>query len=108
MAETTEVAVKATSIPTSDDLSRVLKFTREEFVYDGETREDALARGTPRRRAFDAALAELEAGAKHPSVSWRQQFSLLVGLERLMAQEEPHLADGTVLSAHQVDALSGT
>src|SRR3954451_522709 len=32
----------------------------------------------------------------------------MLGLERLLAQEEPHLADGTVLSAHQVDALSGT
>ena len=32
----------------------------------------------------------------------------MLGLERLLAQDEPHLADGTVLSAHQVDALSGT
>ena len=32
----------------------------------------------------------------------------MLGLERLMAQDEPHLVDGTVLSAHQVDALSGT
>ena len=36
------------------------------------------------------------------------QFSLLLGLERLLSEEEPHLVDGTVLSAHQVDALSGT
>jgi hypothetical protein len=108
MAETTEVAVKATSIPTSSDLSRAHEFTREEFVYEGETPDDALAPGTARRRAFDAALAEIEAGAEHPSVEWRQQFSLLVGLERVLAEEEPHLADGTVLSAHQVDALSGT
>jgi len=32
----------------------------------------------------------------------------MLGLERLMAQDEPKLADGTVLNAHQVDALSGT
>ena len=32
----------------------------------------------------------------------------MLGLERLLAEEEPHLADGTTLSAHQVDALSGT
>ena len=28
----------------------------------------------------------------------------MLGLERLLAEEEPHLADGTMLSAHQVDA----
>src|ERR1019366_3990731 len=33
---------------------------------------------------------------------------LLLGLERLLSEEEPTLVDGTVLSAHQVDALSGT
>jgi len=31
-----------------------------------------------------------------------------VGLERLLSEDEPTLADGAVLSAHQVDALSGT
>ena len=43
-----------------------------------------------------------------PSVEWRRRFSLLLGLERLLGEEEPRLVDGTVLSAHQVDALSGT
>ena len=47
-------------------------------------------------------------GCKQPSVEWRRRFSLLLGLERLLGEEEPHLVDGTVLSAHQVDALSGT
>ncbi len=66
--------------------------------------------GSPRRRALDQALAELEAdpSAKHPSTAWRREFSLLLGLERLLSDDEPKLADGTVLSAHQVDALSGT
>ena len=32
----------------------------------------------------------------------------MLGLERLLSEDEPHLADGTKLSAHQVDALSGT
>ena len=41
-------------------------------------------------------------------MEWRREFSLLLGLERLLAQDEPHLADGTELTAHQVDALSGT
>ena len=70
----------------------------------------ALAPGSPRRRALDQALAELEEDpkTKHPSTAWRREFSLLLGLERLLSEEEPKLADGTVLSAHQVDALSGT
>ena len=33
---------------------------------------------------------------------------MLLGLERLLFEDEPHLADGTLLSAHQVDALAGT
>src|SRR5581483_4752294 len=45
---------------------------------------------------------------KTPSIEWRRDYSLLLGLERLLSEDEPHLADGTVLSAHQVDALSGT
>src|SRR5918997_6717790 len=58
--------------------------------------------------ALDDALAELDAGREQPSVEWRQHYSLLLGLERLVAQDEPHLADGTTLTPHQVDALSGT
>jgi ribonuclease E len=93
---------------TADAIARAEKLTRERFVFDGETLEDALAPGSARRRALDAALIEVEAGHKQPSVQWRRDFSLLLGLERLLSEEEPHLADGTVLSAHQVDALSGT
>ena len=104
MANTTEVAEKAAAIPSREELERVEKFTREPFAPD----PDALRPGTARRRAFDAALAEIEAGLEEPSVEWRQQYSLMLGLERLLADDEPKLADGTVLSAHQVDALSGT
>ena len=70
--------------------------------------QEALAPGTARRRALDAALADVEAGLKVPSLEWRQEYSLLLGLERLLSEDEPKLVDGTVLSAHQVDALSGT
>jgi ribonuclease E len=94
--------------PTPAAIARAEKFTREHFVYEGESLEDALAPGGARRAALDAALAELEAGAKQPSIEWRRNFSLLLGLERLLSEDEPHLVDGTVLSAHQVDALSGT
>jgi hypothetical protein len=93
---------------TPSAIARAEKLTRERFIYEGETIEEALAPGSARRRALDAALAELDGGAKQPSVEWRRNFSLLLGLERLLSEEEPHLADGTVLSAHQVDALSGT
>src|SRR6201985_387279 len=97
-----------TPFPSPDAIARAELLTRERFVYDGETLEEALAPGSARRRALDAALAELDAGNKQPSIEWRRQFSLLLGLERLLSEEEPHLADKTVLSAHQVDALSRT
>ena len=97
-----------TPFPEPAAIARAELFTREQFVYEGETLEDALSPGSARRRALDAAVTELDAGADRPSIEWRRQFSLLLGLERLLSEEEPQLADGAVLSAHQVDALSGT
>src|ERR1044072_1516927 len=108
MAETTPVATTATPLPSTDAIERASKFTREPFLSEGEDAAALLASGTAHRRALDAALAEIEAGLEVPSVGWRRNFSLLLGLERLLSQDEPHLVDGTVLSAHQVDALSGT
>jgi hypothetical protein len=110
MAESTSVALVAATIPSSADIARAEKLVRERFLHEGEDPTVALAPGTPRRRALDQALAELEADpkTKHPSTAWRREFSLLLGLERLLSEEEPKLVDGTVLSAHQVDALSGT
>ena len=98
----------STPFPSPAAIARAELFTRERFVYDGESLEDALSPGSARRRALDAALAELDNDAKVPSIDWRRQFSMLLGLERMLSDEEPHLVDGTVLSAHQVDALSGT
>ncbi|MGC1852649.1 MAG: DEAD/DEAH box helicase family protein, partial [Solirubrobacterales bacterium] len=83
------------------------EFAREALLLDGEGPE-ALAPGTARRRALDAALKELDEGAEHPSIQWRRDFSLLLGLERLLADEPPKLRDGAELNPHQVDALSGT
>ena len=99
---------ESTPFPDPAVIARAEVFTREQFIYEGETLEEALAPGSARRRALDAALAEIEGDAKQPSVQWRRSFSLLLGLERLLSEDEPHLADGAVLSAHQVDALSGT
>ena len=98
----------STPLPNIAAIARAEAFTREQFVYQGEALEDALGPGSARRRAVDAALAEIASGLKQPSVQWRRKFSLLLGLERLLSEDEPHLADGAVLSAHQVDALSGT
>ncbi|HEV2724035.1 MAG TPA: DEAD/DEAH box helicase family protein, partial [Thermoleophilaceae bacterium] len=77
-------------------------------MLEGDDPAAVLLPGTPRRRALDAALAEIAAGRDEPSLQWRREFSLILGLERLLSQDEPKLKDGTVLSAHQVDALSGT
>ncbi|MDX6718478.1 MAG: ribonuclease, partial [Solirubrobacteraceae bacterium] len=77
-------------------------------MHAGETTEDALGTGTARRRALDAALLEIDAGAKVPSPEWRRRYSLMLGLERVLSDDEPKLADGTSLNPHQVDALSGT
>jgi superfamily II DNA or RNA helicase len=106
LAETSSALADA-PVP-GDVLSRAEEFARESFVLPGEDAAQALAPGTARRAALDDAVAELEAGREEPSVEWRRAYSLMLGLERLLADEEPHLADGTVLNAHQVDALSGT
>jgi ribonuclease E len=110
MAESTSVALAAATIPSSAEIKRAEKLVRERFLHEGEDAAVALAPGTPRRRALDQALAELaeDPKTKHPSTAWRREFSLMLGLERLLSDQEPKLADGTVLSAHQVDALSGT
>jgi superfamily II DNA or RNA helicase len=106
MAKTSEVAASA-AVPSSTDIDRAAKFAREPFLLDGEGPE-ALAPGTARRRALDAALKEIDGGAEEPSIEWRRAFSLLLGLERLLAEEPPKLRDGAELNPHQVDALSGT
>jgi len=108
MADTNTAVEPAASKLKAADLKRASLFAREDFVRDGEDQSVVLAPGTPRRIAFDAALVEVDAGAKTPSQSWRRRWSLLLGLERILAEEEPHLIDGAVLGVHQVDALSGT
>ncbi|UGS39254.1 DEAD/DEAH box helicase [Capillimicrobium parvum] len=98
----------AAPLPPAADIARAEKFTRERFVHEGEDAAVALGPGSARRRALDAALAELAQGLDYPSPEWRRAYSLLLGLERLLSEDEPHLADGTLLNPHQVDALSGT
>ncbi|MFL5968976.1 MAG: DEAD/DEAH box helicase [Gaiellaceae bacterium] len=79
----------------------------EPFLREGEDPAHVLAPGTSRRRALDDAVAEIEAGNRSPSPAWKVQYGLMLGLERVLAEERPHLASGTELRRHQVDALAG-
>src|SRR5205085_1037821 len=79
----------------------------EPFLRDGENVAEVLAPGTARRRALDDALAEIDAGRPRPSSQWKVRYALMLGLERVLAEEEPHTATGTGLRRHQVDALAG-
>ena len=103
-----KTASAAASVPSQADIARAESFTRETFVHAGEEVAVALAAGAPRRKALDAALAEMDAGIDVPSTHFRRDWSLLLGLERILSDEVPCLADGTTLNPHQVDALSGT
>src|SRR3954470_14139727 len=108
MADSMSAAAEAAPIPEQAAIARAEAFTRERFVHDGEDVAVALAPGSGRRRALDDALRELDGGAEVPSTRWRRRYALLLGLERLLSDDEPRLADGTLLNPHQVDALSGT
>src|SRR5436190_5707401 len=79
----------------------------EPFLHDGEDHTQALAPGTARRRALDDALAEIDAGRQRPSPQWKVRYGLMLGLERVLADPEPHTATGTPLRRHQIDALAG-
>jgi ribonuclease E len=101
-------AAEAASIPDQAAIERAEAFTRERFVHDGEDPAVALGPGSARRRALEDALRELDGGAEVPSTRWRRRYALLLGLERVLSENEPRLADGALLNPHQVDALSGT
>jgi ribonuclease E len=107
MSNTTGAVAGAATRLSSQEIERVSKFAREPILLDGERPND-LAPGSARWLAVDAALAELDAGRETPSQEWRRNYSLVLGLERLLDSERPTLLDGAELSEHQVDALSGT
>src|SRR6266853_2600240 len=79
----------------------------EPFMRSDEDAAIVLAPGTAFRRALDDALAEMQAGLKAPSPEWRTHYALMLGLERVLSEKPPHLASGTELRRHQVDALTG-
>jgi hypothetical protein len=79
----------------------------EPLLHDGEDAAVALAPGTVRRAALDAAVAEMDRGELAPSFRWRRDYALVLGLERVLSEPQPKLPSGTTLRRHQVDALAG-
>ncbi len=74
---------------------------------DDEDPETTLRSGSALRHALDDALSEIEAGLTEPSSEWKVRYALMLGLERVLSEKPPHLASGTELRRHQVDALAG-
>jgi ribonuclease E len=79
----------------------------ESLLHAGEDPARALAPGTARRGALDAALREIDMDLPRPSADFRRRFALMLGLERILSEPTPSLASGLTLRAHQVDALAG-
>jgi ribonuclease E len=86
---------------------RAEAWSGESFLHPGEDAAEVLAEGRARRRALDAALAEMEAGRRSPSSAWKVEYALMLGLERVLTDKPPRLASGTELRRHQIDALAG-
>ena len=86
---------------------RVEAWSGESFIHPGEEIAEVLAEGRARRRALDAALAEIESGRRTPSPGWKVEYALMLGLERVLTDKPSRLASGTELRRHQVDALAG-
>src|SRR4051794_7912628 len=104
--------IEQTPLPRADDALAdaavdASAWAGEPFVHDGEEPAKILAPGTARRRALDDALDEVARGLKTPSPQWKVRYALMLGLERVLSQKPPHLADGTELRRHQIDALAG-
>jgi superfamily II DNA or RNA helicase len=109
MSNTTEHPTIAPEAPDalSDSAARAEAWAGEPILHSEEDPAIVLAPGTSRRRALDEAIAEIEAGRKEPSSEWKVRFGLMLGLERVLSERPPHLASGTELRRHQVDALAG-
>jgi superfamily II DNA or RNA helicase len=86
---------------------RATAWAGEPFLHEDEDPSVVLAPGTARRCALDEALAEIDAGRAEPTPEWRVRFALMLGLERTLSEKPPHLASGTELRRHQIDALAG-
>jgi ribonuclease E len=109
MQEATEHSTLAAA--ESDGLTaaarRAEAWAGEPFLHPDEDPAEALGEGRARRRALDDALAEMDAGRRTPSSEWKIRYALMLGLERVLADQPPRLASGTELRRHQIDALAG-
>src|SRR5438128_5432109 len=109
MQETTQIPTTASEA--TDGLPaaalRAEAWAGEPLLREGEDPAQVLAPGTSRRRALDDAIAEIDAGRRTPTPAWKVEYGIMLGLERVLAEERPHLASGTELRRHQVDALAG-
>src|SRR5437588_13007550 len=99
------------SLEAGDDLrgaaARAEAWAGEPFLHPDEDPAAALAPGTARRIALDAAITELEQDRAEPSSEWKVKFGLMLGLERVLSERPPKLRSGTELRRHQIDALAG-
>jgi len=106
-----EATQQPTTLSAADPLAaaalRAEAWTGEPFLRPGEDPAVVLAPKTARRRALEDAEAEIDAGRKQPSAEWKVRYGLMLGLERVLADPEPHTASGTPLRRHQIDALAG-
>jgi ribonuclease E len=89
------------------DALRAEAWAGEPILRSDEDPDAVLSPGTARRRALDDALTEIAQGREEPSAEWKVLYALLLGLERVLSEKPPHLASGTELRRHQVDALAG-
>lgn len=87
------------------DLAEVAAWIGEEIVPPGEG--DAIEAGTLWAGAYLDACAEMDEGLASPSPAYRRRYALPLGLQRMLAEDSPHLASGLELRPHQVDALAG-
>jgi superfamily II DNA or RNA helicase len=79
----------------------------EPFLEPDDDPVEVVRPGAALSRALEDAIAELDAGLLQPSPAWRVRYALMLGLERVLSEKPPHLASGTELRRHQVDALAG-
>ena len=94
--------VDTTGTPPFDDVQR---WIGERIVAEGDPVE--LRRGSVWAGAYLDAVEEMAEGLKAPSPEYRRRYALPLGLERMLGPDEPHLASGLALRAHQIDALAG-
>ena len=70
-------------------------------------RRGACARHRVPHRLRRGAARDRRRPARRRRPTWRRRFALVLGLQRILSEDKPHLADGLELRAHQVDALAG-